>query len=135
MSEEIKKLINKAKRSLKAAQKLYKDKDYDFSVSRAYYAMFYCAEALLLTQGMSFSSHSAVIAAFGKYFVKTNLLRSILHSYLLTAFKDRQIGDYEVIRNITKREAETDLKNAKEFINLTIKYLREKDLNLKKRKK
>ena len=103
MSEELKKLISKAGRSLKAARKLYKDGDYDFSISRAYYKMFYCAESLLLTKGMSFSKHSAVIAGFGKYFAKTGLLPSTLHSYLLTAYKDRQIGDYyEVIKEITK---------------------------------
>lgn len=131
MSEELKKLISKAERSLKAARRLYKNGDYDFSVSRAYYAMFYCAESLLLTQEMSFSKHTAVIAAFGKYFAKTGLIPSTLHSYLLTAFKDRQIGDYEVIKEITKSEAEATLKNAKEFISQTIKYLKDKGLNLK----
>lgn len=48
MKEEISKLIKKAQRSLNAAIELYKMGDYDFSVSRAYYAMFYCAEALLI---------------------------------------------------------------------------------------
>lgn len=131
MRVELKKLIRKAERSLKAARRLCKNEDYDFSVSRAYYAMFYCAESLLLTQGMSFSNHSAVIAAFGKYFAKTGLLPSILHSYLLTAFKNRQIGDYEVIKEITKFEAETTLKNAKEFINQTIKYLKDTGLSFR----
>ena len=46
---EINNLIEKAKRSIDAAKKLYELEYYDFSVSRAYYAMFYCAEALLLT--------------------------------------------------------------------------------------
>jgi len=35
MSEELKKLINKAERSLKAARKLYKDGDYDFSIMKS----------------------------------------------------------------------------------------------------
>jgi uncharacterized protein (UPF0332 family) len=131
MRVELKKLISKAERSLKAARRLYKNEDYDFSVSRAYYAMFYCAESLLLTQEMSFSNHSAVIAAFGKYFAKTGLLPSILHSYLLTAFKNRQIGDYEVIKKITKFEAETTIKNAQEFISQTINYLKEKEFNFR----
>lgn len=38
---------------------------YDFAVSRAYYAMFYIAEAFLLGQDLSFSSHAGVISAFG----------------------------------------------------------------------
>lgn len=126
MSEELKKLISKAQRSLEAARRLYTEGDYDFSVSRAYYAMFYCAESLLLSQEMSFSKHSAIISAFGKHFAKTGLLPSILHSHLLDAFKDRQIGDYEVIKGITRLKAETHLKNAKEFLRHTTKYLNEK---------
>ncbi|MDI6839555.1 MAG: HEPN domain-containing protein [bacterium] len=90
--EEVKRLIHKAQRSLEVAEVLYKRKDYDFSISRAYYSMFYCAEALLLTKNLSFSKHSAVIAVFGKHFTKTKLLSLNLHSYLLDAFKDRQIG-------------------------------------------
>jgi uncharacterized protein (UPF0332 family) len=35
--------------------------------------MFYCAEALLFSIGLSFSKHSAVISFFGKEFVKTKL--------------------------------------------------------------
>jgi uncharacterized protein (UPF0332 family) len=70
MSEEIKKLINKAQRSLKAAKRLYKNKDYDFSVSRAYYTMLYCAEALLLTQEMSFLKTLSRYCSFWKIFYK-----------------------------------------------------------------
>lgn len=36
---------------------------YDFAVSRAYYTMFYVAEALLDQEGLSFSSHAAIISA------------------------------------------------------------------------
>ena len=107
MTEEIDNLLRKAKRSLKAAKRLFDDGDYDFSVSRAYYSMFYCAEALLLTENLSFSKHSASIAAFGKEFIKTGLLLPALHSYLSDAFKDRQTGDYEVVKEITKNKQRT----------------------------
>jgi len=58
---EVKDIVNKAQRSLKVAQRLYKDGEYDFAVSRAYYSMFYMAAALLLTKELSFSKHSGVI--------------------------------------------------------------------------
>ena len=93
--QDIRELIEKAKRSLEAAKMLYKEGFYEFSVSRAYYAMFYCSEAVLLTKEMSFSRHSAVIAAFGKYFIKSGIFPEELHSFLLDAFKARQLGDYE----------------------------------------
>ena len=57
-------LLRKAHTSLRAARLLAKDQLYDFAVSRAYYTMFYMAEALLLGQGLSYSKHSAVLAAF-----------------------------------------------------------------------
>jgi uncharacterized protein (UPF0332 family) len=123
MKEEIKNLIEKAKRSFEAGKQLYESGFYDFSVSRLYYAMFYCAEALLLTKGLSFSKHSAVISNFGKHFIKTGKLPQELHSSIINAFKDRQIGDYEIVIKITKEEAERHLRNAEEFIKRTIKYL------------
>ena len=73
MSPELEALLNKADRSLAASQRLFEGADYDFAASRAYYAMFYLAEALLLTLRLTFSKHSAVIAAFGQHFVKTGL--------------------------------------------------------------
>jgi uncharacterized protein (UPF0332 family) len=61
-------LLTKARRSLAAARRLAADGDLDFAVSRAYYAMFYIAQAFLLGRGLRFSKHSAVIAAFGQEF-------------------------------------------------------------------
>lgn len=37
--------------------------DHDFAISRAYYAMFYVARALLLTRDVRRSKHSDVLAA------------------------------------------------------------------------
>ncbi len=87
---EIRALLRKAERSLKASRVLIGSEDYDFSISRIYYVMFYCAEALLLTKDLKFSKHSAVIAAFGRDFVKTGLLSKELHSYLIKGFRERR---------------------------------------------
>lgn len=63
-------LVLKADRSLAAAEHLCASGFPDFAVSRAYYAMFYAAEALLLDQDLSFPKHSTVISAFGQRFVR-----------------------------------------------------------------
>jgi len=47
MNQQIEALVAKGKRSLIAAQRLFELGDYDFAASRAYYAIFYLAEALL----------------------------------------------------------------------------------------
>ena len=45
-------LITKAVDSVRAAELLARDGYYGFAVSRAYYAMFYIAEAMLLEHGL-----------------------------------------------------------------------------------
>jgi uncharacterized protein (UPF0332 family) len=71
MKDEIKEIINKAERSLKSTFILLKGGDYDFAISRAYYSMFYMAEACLLSKGLSFSKYSGVISGFNQHFIKT----------------------------------------------------------------
>jgi uncharacterized protein (UPF0332 family) len=73
MTPEQEALLKKARESVRAAKLLADNRLYDFAASRAYYAMFYVAEALLLSQGLSFSKHSAVIAAFGQRFVRPGM--------------------------------------------------------------
>jgi uncharacterized protein (UPF0332 family) len=65
LNPEIRALLDKDRQSLDAAD-LLRGRDYpDFAASRAYYAMFYAAEALLASLGQSYSSHAATQAAFG----------------------------------------------------------------------
>jgi len=58
---------------------------YDIAVSRAYYVMFYCAEALLDADGLTFSSHAAVVSGFGRHFAKTGRVPSELRRHLIVA--------------------------------------------------
>jgi uncharacterized protein (UPF0332 family) len=92
---EARALVAKAQRYLKSAELLLRDGDYESSVSRSYYAMFYCAEATLLMRGLTFSSHRGVIAAFGEHFVKTGVFPREMGRDLNRAFEKRQLGDYE----------------------------------------
>jgi len=79
MTAESEALIAKGRRSLAAGRRLFQAGDYDFAASRAYYAMFYLAEALFLSKGLSFGKHAAVIAAFGQQFVKTGIFGAEHH--------------------------------------------------------
>ena len=102
--KEIKSLIKRAKRYLKSAEILIKEGDYESSVSRTYYAMFYPVQALLLTRNLSFSSHRGVISAFGKYFIKTEIFSKDMGIELNRAFEKRQISDYEYTFVISEEE-------------------------------
>lgn len=105
MNEEIQALLRKADQSTKGARILLNEGMFGFAVSRSYYAMFYLVTALLLTKGVKFSKHKAVVASFGQHFIKTNIFEHKFHQYLVEAFEQRQIGDYDVLEEITIESA------------------------------
>ncbi len=126
--KEIKSLMERAEKYLRSAKILLEVGDYESSVSRAYYAMFYSAQAMLLTKNLSFSSHKGVISAFGEHFIKTDIFPKEMGRELNRAFEKRQIGDYEYTFVISKREAEEILENGKKFVEKIIQYLKEKKI-------
>ncbi len=121
--KEVRSLIKKAQRYLKSAQLLLRDKDFESCVSRTYYAMFYCAEAALLTKNLSFSSHKGVISAFGEHFIKTGVFPKEIGRELNRAFEKRQISDYEYTSLISNEEAEEILNSGSQFINVVENWL------------
>jgi uncharacterized protein (UPF0332 family) len=116
-------LIEKARRYLRSTELLIQDGDYDSAVSRAYYAMFYASEAALLKKEMTFSSHKAVISAFGQYFVKTGIFDKRMGRDLNVIFDERQLGDYEFNFSISEDDARHALGTAQEFVNQVIIWL------------
>lgn len=123
MSDEIQRLVAKAHRSLKAAQRTFQEGDYDFSASRAYYAMFYMAEGALLAKGMSYSKHSGVISGFWEQFVKPGIFPQELHQFLHAGFTSRNIGDYDYRVDFSREEAERMLVHADRFLRDVHAYL------------
>lgn len=72
--QEIFAYLERAEQSILAANELFSRGFYDFAASRAYYAAFYAATAILLNERLEFSKHSGVIAAIHQRFVKTGKL-------------------------------------------------------------
>ena len=120
---QIQALIEKARRYLRSAELLIQDGDYDSAVSRAYYAMFYVAEAALITKGMTFTSHKAVISAFGQYFVKTGIFDKRMGRDLNIIFGERQLGDYESNFSISKDNARRTFESARVFVDQITAWL------------
>lgn len=116
MKKEIKQLLTKSQRALRAAKILLDQGDADFSVSRAYYAMFYAAEGLLLSKGLASSKHSGLLNLLFEHFVKPGLLAGSFHQDLHELFDLRQEGDYWIESTITIQIAEEALEKAKRFV-------------------
>lgn len=123
MTPEVEGFLAKADESLSASKLLLEKGSHGFAASRAYYGMFYAAEALLLSRGLTFSSHSAVLAAFGREFVKSGLLDSQWHQALQEAFQVRQLGDYEPLEQVSEATARRSVEQAEGFIHTIRSFL------------
>jgi len=111
-------LLLKARQSLSAAKLLLDNCYPDYSVSRAYYAMFYIAEAFLEGESLSFSRHSAAIAAFGREFARPNRVPHEFHRFLIEAQDLRNAGDYGQLNAINIDQATEQLNRASRFLKL-----------------
>lgn len=116
-------LLEKAVRSLEAARILNEENLPEFAVSRAYYAMFYVAEAFLEGEGLNFSRHSAVISAFGRDFANTGRVPVEFHRYLIAAEQIRRQGDDNINPGLTQAQAEEQIQQAEEFIEMAERSL------------
>lgn len=125
--DEITCLVEKAEEDIRAAEILVKEGICRIAVSRAYYAMFYTAEALLLTKGLAFSSHKGVISNFGREFIKSGVFDKKFQKTLRNIFELRQNCDYDSLPEIDEGKTKQALQNAKEFLNEAKSYLEAKD--------
>jgi uncharacterized protein (UPF0332 family) len=78
--------------------------------------MFYIAEVFLLGEGLSYSKHSAVIAAFGQKFAKTGIVPPEYHRYLIDAEEKRSAGDYKIFPVFSEEETSEQIERAEMFI-------------------
>ena len=116
-------ILEKAWRSLAAAQRNTDNGDHDAASSRAYYAAFYAVEAVLLTQKRSFSKHSAVISAFNRHFIKEHIFPKEFRTLMSRLFRERQIGDYDFEGSITADAAKEDIQAAQSILQAISAYL------------
>lgn len=124
ISSEIQHLLKLADESHDVAKALIDMKHARFSAAQSYYTIFYLAQALLLSKGLTYSSHSAVVAAYGKEFAKTGLLDSKFHRYIIDAQKLRQTGHYgEEGEEVTDKDALESFQWAEEFMQAVKEYL------------
>ena len=128
MKEYSSKLFSKALDAIEAAEALLNIGKAEFAAGRAYYAMFYVAEALLYNEfDLKFSQHGQVIAAYGKNFAKTKALDPKFHRWMRDGFDKRITGDYGVDTGIEDEIVATMINQAREFVLAAQKYLKKKE--------
>ena len=124
MNDYTRKLLDKAVDTIEGAELLLDHEKTNLAAGRAYYALFYVAEALLNEKGLQFSKHGDVIGAYGKEFAKTKLLDPKFHRWLRKGFDTRLIGDYHVDTKIERNFVADMINQAREFLETAQDYLR-----------
>ncbi len=93
------------------------------AVSRAYYAFFYAATALLLTLDLARSKHSGVMSAFREQFVKPGIFPTQDSDAYGKAFELRNVTDYEMVGKADEAQARIAVENAHQFVGRCETYL------------
>ena len=107
--ERAKKMLIKSKDSLQ-------HEHYKLSTNRSYYAMFSAAKALPALKELDARKHAGVKLLFNQHFVKNGIFPKELSKLLPKAKDIREDTDYGDFVEISKEEAEHQLKNAGKFI-------------------
>ena len=123
MTEETRKLLDKARRALSAAESLKREGNDEFAAGRAYYAMLHAAQALLREKNLQYRTHSSVHAAFGEHFAKPGLLDPKYHRWLLDAFDERIRGDYDIDVFFEPGSVARRIEQAREFLQVVERFI------------
>jgi uncharacterized protein (UPF0332 family) len=77
--------------TIEVAEKLQAGGDLADAARKAYYAMFFAAQALLRAHGIEVVKHSEVASMLGRHFAKTGGLDPEFHRMFLNARRVREI--------------------------------------------
>jgi uncharacterized protein (UPF0332 family) len=113
---EIVELWQRAQEALRATQTLIAAGFPDFAAARAYYAAFYAASALLLTEGKPFRSHRGVVALIHRDYVRPGRLPVDMGRILSTLSDLRSVGDYGGAAHVSHADANLALTEAQQFL-------------------
>lgn len=93
------------------------------AASRAYFAVFHAAQALLFSAGLQARSHHGVASLLGEHFVKPGTLSSEMGRLLSRMQRDREDADYLSGAVFTGVEARELVENAERFLDEIVSLL------------
>ena len=123
MKESTQQLMLNAEETLNAAEILAKEEYLRDAINRAYYAVFYIAEALLNEKDLRYSKHGTVHGAFAQHYIKTKIFDEKYHKLLTGAFRRRMLGDYDEVAQFKSEEVKETITEAWEFLQVAKSYL------------
>ena len=93
---------------------------WSMAANRLYYAIFYAASALLLSEEIAFHTHKGLIKQFGYYFVKAGRVSKEEGALISQLFKLRHETDYEAYVDPTEEQIKDYLPRTRALIDKLI---------------
>lgn len=124
-TSSIKQWMALAEQALDTAQVDLDAGDWRATINRAYYAIFYSANAALLTKGLERRKHSGVISAFREHLVKSGLIETEYSNIYGETLVVREDADYAVEIPVDADTARMAISQARRFVQRIKRYLNE----------
>ena len=102
--------------ALDAARCLAENGFFRDAISRAYYAAYHWARALLMTRGIEPKTHRGTIQLFHLHFVKDGPLSESDAAHLSHLETYRELSDYTSTAEFTEQQARDEIGRAAQFI-------------------
>jgi len=109
-------MMRKAKDKLESAWILFRNSKFEDAVSRAYYAAFFAASAVLYLLGEVPKSHDGLIHLFGLKVIREGLVDKKYGRILSKLREARESSDYSLYTFFEKEEVLSLLNDAEAFI-------------------
>jgi uncharacterized protein (UPF0332 family) len=86
------------------------------AASRAYYAVFHAARAVIFSVGLEATSHKGMVALVGQHFVRPGLLSAGMGRLLSRMQRDREDADYATGAIFTEEQTAEMIRDAETFV-------------------
>lgn len=117
--------LSRSHEDIDTAKLLFAHGRYKVALTRAYYAIFYAASAVLLSKGIKRSKHSGVQSAFRQFFIKPGIIEAEYSDIYGAARDARELSDYELWFMPAEEFVKTLIADAERFVARMERYLRE----------
>jgi hypothetical protein len=108
--------VERGRECLRAAEHLLAGGFHSDAVSRAYYAAFHFARAVLLTRELEPKTHRGVIQSIGLHFVKDGPMSEQSAADLAHLETYRELSDYNTAATFAEEQAREEIVRARRFI-------------------
>lgn len=116
--------LRRAEESFRAAEALLGLGLYADSISRAYYAAFHLARALLLSRGVEPKTHAGAVHQLNAEFIRPGLLSTAFNRLFAGLQRSREFADYDAAVAFSKDDAQAELEAARAFEAAAVDLLR-----------